>query len=219
MGPSGCSGSVADSNTAKTRWRVAASYGQFWSHLRFDGDIEPTLNQHTVVGTASVIFGRRFDMSLSGGGILGGQLYDSRLLYEIVPGWLVSFQFGVRVLEEKKARPFMRLFVATSFSMSHLKNTVGNTHKGEEKFVASDVRLGIAVGYTLLENWQVYIAPKIFGGPVFWTHEGETIQGRDRYFFQAGVGSTVVLPAGLSVFVEGSAFGEQMISAGLAWDF
>lgn len=72
----------------------------------------------------------------------------------------------------------------------------------------------MTVGYTFFDVRRGYLSPRVFGGPVF-IH----IQGRDRYFVQAGMGMGFLLPRGFTIFVDGSPAGEQAISAGLAYYF
>ncbi len=86
-------------------------------------------------------------------------------------------------------------------------------------FTGTDARFGITAGYTLWKFWQIYISPKVFGGPVFWHIGSDKIQGRDRYFVQAGLGTSIILPKGFILFINGSVAGEQAIGGGLVKSF
>ena len=79
--------------------------------------------------------------------------------------------------------------------------------------------MGLVAGYTLFDWWRLYLSPRVFGGPVF-IDDGETkVQGSDRYFVQAGMGTAFLLPKGITLYVDGSPAGEQAISAGIAGFF
>ena len=80
-----------------------------------------------------------------------------------------------------------------------------------------DVQLGLTVGYTLFDVWRLYLAPRVFGGPIFIDAPAERIQGRDRYFVQAGMGMGFILPKGITLYIDGSPAGQQSVSAGLAY--
>ena len=174
------------------RWQLAASYGQFWSHLQFDDGMEPTLNQQTVVGSAGRLFTRGGGLFVSGGAILGGSVEGGGEEYDVHPGWLASVRYETPLVRERGAIPFLQFSVALSLS----KTKIEDTEEHEVDFMAFDVRIGCALGYTFFQIWQLYLAPRVFAGPVFWDKpEGQT-QGRDRYFFEAGLGTTVLLPGG-----------------------
>jgi hypothetical protein len=73
------------------------------------------------------------------------------------------------------------------------------------------------VGYTFFDFWRVYLSPRVFGGPVFIDYGSRRLQGRDRYFVQAGMGMSFLLPKGFAIYVDGSPAGEQAITAGAAF--
>jgi hypothetical protein len=196
-------------------WQVSASYGQFWSHLHFTDGYEPTLNEQTVVGSAAYFWKNGWSLSLSTGAIVDGTITGTGPDYEIYPGWLVSARVAKEVLAERGAIPFIQVGMALSVSrvLAHREG------QGTHPMWASDVQISATVGYTLFGFWRLYLAPRAFGGPVFLEHDGATVRGRDRYFFMAGMGMAFLLPAGFTIFVDGSPLGEQAISAGLAFAF
>jgi hypothetical protein len=196
-------------------WQVGASYAQFWSHLHFDGGIEPTLRQHTVVGSVGYYFSNGWSAVLSGGAILGGEMYGDGQSLDLNPGWLVSLSCAKRWIDEDGWIPFFSTGIAVSVSGSHLSEP----GQDKERLFGTDVRLSLVVGYTFFDFWRVYLAPRAFGGPIFWFKDGQRLQGRDRYFFEAGMGMSFLLPAGITIFIDGSPAGEQAVSAGLAVAF
>jgi hypothetical protein len=83
-------------------------------------------------------------------------------------------------------------------------------------FAATDVRLSLTAGYTIKDRLQVYLSPKVYGGPIFHLTNSDAVRGSDRYFVQAGMGMTLLLPGDFMLFVNGSPLGEQTLGGGLA---
>lgn len=191
---------------------VGASVGWFRSHMRFKGGHRPDFNQGSVAATAIRMWSNGYSLGLSAGAALGGYALEGDTRYVMEPGWMVSIRGGKLVLQEDGAVPFVDLSLAITFSMSSISG--GDLPEG--RLIASDVRFTAAIGYTFGGVWRVNLSPKVFGGPVFWERDGENVQGSDRYFFQAGISSAIILPGGWLVFVDGSPLGEQAISGGIA---
>jgi hypothetical protein len=122
---------------------------------------------------------------------------------------------GKELLAERGAVPFVHLGLALSVSRALAHERGGAT----SALWASDAQLSATVGYTLFRFWRPYVAPRVFGGPVFAERGGERIRGSDRYFFSAGLGMAFLLPAGFTIFADGSPLGLRSISAGAAVAF
>ncbi len=216
MGPSGCGRpSGGDDEKDDSGIQISAGYSQIWSHLHFDTGYEPTVNQQAVAGSVGYFWSSGWSLHAGGGIVLGGTIEGEGLEFELGQGWLASVRAGKRLLQQKGPIPFMNMSLALSFSMNRVSGGIPE----EADWISSDVRLNLTAGYTLFDFWQLYLSPKLFGGPIFWEQEDGRSQGRDRYFFQAGVGTAFLLPFGLTVFAEGSPLGEQAISAGAALTF
>jgi hypothetical protein len=194
---------------------VSVGYGQYWEYLHFTDGYEPTLNEQTVVGSAAYFWKSGWSLSLSAGAIVDGTIKGAGPDYEIYPGWLLSARVAKEVLSEHGAVPFIDLGLALSFSrvLAHAEGT------GTTTMWASDAQFSVVVGYTLFGFWRLYLAPRAFGGPIFMEHDGKQVRGRDRYFVMAGLGMAFLLPAGFTIFVDGSPLGERAISGGLAVAF
>lgn len=218
-GPTGCnapSQKAENQNSDASSQRgvqISAGYGHFWSHLHFEGGTEPTLTQQTVVGQLSYFFSDRIHLTLGGGGVLSGNLKGDGHNLDVGPGFLLSLRLAWQVLQEKGARPFLSLSIAFSYSRSKFDGT--DTYGGH--IWGTDARFALTVGYTFFEFWRVYLSPRVFGGPVFIDDGTDRIQGRDRYFVQAGMGMGFLLPKGFTIYIDGSPAGEQALSAGLAF--
>jgi hypothetical protein len=194
---------------------VSAAYGQFWEFLHFTDGFEPMLNQQTVVATAGHYWKNGWNLSLSGGAIVAGRLEGAGEKYVVDPGWLASIRAGVELVHERGAIPFLELGLALSVSRATIRGEGQGTHA----LWATDAQLSLVVGYTLFDFWRLYLAPRAFGGPIFTDHDGAQVRGRDRYFFMAGLGTAFLLPAGITIFVDGSPLGERAITGGLAVTF
>ncbi len=142
-------------------------------------------------------------------------MYENGESVDVLPGWLLSIRAEIFILEEKKFIPFITTSVAGTISRSESRDKDNKTGV----LAGTDVRLGLSTGYTLWNVWKVYFSPRIFGGPLFWTREGETEQGRDQYLFQAGIGSSFILPKGITLYIDVSLSGEESIVTGIAWSF
>jgi hypothetical protein len=220
VGPTGCNAPKKSETEAgastedKVRGiQITAGYGRFWSHLKFADDSKPTLTEQSVIGQVGYFFSRNLSLTAVGGAILSGTMYLDGPDLDVGTGFVVSMHVAWQFLDQKAFRPFMSGSLTASYSRAPFDDGQGRTG-----FIwGTDVRLGWTVGYTFFHFWSVYLSPRVFGGPVF-IDEGDTkIQGRDRYFVQAGMGMAFMLPKGITIYVDGSPAGEQAISAGLAW--
>ncbi len=216
IGTVGCirdtSSETANTINKKGRLQTAVFGGAFWSHLHFDNGDEPTLYQYAALGELAYHFRNRTSLALNAGAVLGGRLaFEDTSDIFLTKGVVVSVKGTWNFLLEKKAIPFMVASLSLSFSKVYAEPYGGNT----TSFTGTDARLGITVGYTIGKFWQVYLSPKVFGGPIFHHKNSDTIQGRDRYFVQAGLGTSFILPKGFVLFINGSVAGEQAIGGGV----
>ena len=220
VGPTGCNASSKDdsrngSGGFSSGWQIGVSYGQFWSHLHFNDGYEPTLNQHTVVGSGGVFFSNGWSFRLSAGVIAGGKMKGGGESFTLNPGWLISVQGARQWFSDKGWIPFF----ITSLAFSVSGASTDSQFSKNDRIIGTDVRISLTAGYTLFNFLSLYISPRFFGGPVSWTHNGKSVRGRDRYFFQSAAGLAFLLPAGLTLFADSSPFGEQSITAGVAVSF
>ena len=220
VGPTGCNApkksDATSASSADERIRgiqMAAGYGRFWSHLKFEDDSKPTLTEQSVVGQLGYFFTKDLSLTAVGGAILSGTMKTDGPNLEVGTGFVVSMRVSWQFLDQKAFRPFLSASMTASYSRAPFEDAADR--KGT--LWGTDVRFGLTAGYTFFGWWTVYLSPRVFGGPVF-IDDGETkLQGRDRYFIQAGMGTAFLLPKGFTVYVDGSPAGEQAVSAGLAW--
>jgi len=125
-------------------------------------------------------------------------------------GALASVSGSVLALYETRRRPFVLASVALSGSTTTAISDDGERHR----LTAADLRLGAMVGKTFFDRLVPYAAVRVFGGPVRWHIDGESVTGQDRYHYTVGGGLSVRLPADINIFVEAMPLGEQSGSLG-----
>lgn len=80
---------------------------------------------------------------------------------------------------------------------------------------ATDLRAGVMAGRAL-GPVRPYVLARGFGGPVFWSIDGEDVTGTDTRKFQLGAGASLALPRDLALLVDVSVLGERAASLGMA---
>jgi len=216
VGPTGCNAARGDDEARSSGgWQVSLMHGQSWSYLHFEDGTEPVMNQQTAVGSLGYFFRSGWSVAVSGGGVFGGTVRGDGHDLGFGPGFLVSVRVAWRWLEEDGPVPF----VVTSLSASFTRSAIASGARRSDVVLGTDFRLGFTVGYTLFDILQIYVSPRVFGGPIFIPGLGGRIQGRDRFFVQVGLGGALLLPAGLTLFVDGSPGGERALAGGLAISF
>jgi hypothetical protein len=196
-------------------WQDAAGYSWVRSRLRFEGGRKPTLTQWGLTNTISYYSPTGWNLGLGGGAILGGKMRGDGLDLSLDSGWLISVRGGLSLLEQDGNRPFLSASLACTYSRVDAEEDLGE----DVDVSALDFRLGFTVGYTLFDIWQVYLAPSVFAGPVTLELDNERTTGGDRYHFQAGLGTSLLLPGRFTLFAYGAPLGEESVSAGIAFAF
>ncbi len=195
-------------------WQIALMHGRSWSHLHFGDGSEPVMDHQIGLVTLGYHFAKGIGLGVGLGGVHSGTLRGDGMDLELDPGWLVTARFSWQALAEKGARPFVVLSVSLGVTGSGIARSGGSPAGGS--VLGTDLRLDLTAGYTIARRLRLYVSPRVFGGPIFILRGGTRNQGRDRFFFQVGLGAAILLPAGITVFFEGSPGGEQAISGGVA---
>lgn len=159
-------------------------------------------------------FARRWALRAAVGGVLHGTLGRPGERYVLGPGVVGSLGARYRIVEPDGAIPFVdaNAVVAASWSPAARRDGVGG---GAPGVVATDLRFGATVGWSLWDLWTPYTSVRAFGGPVLWERDGERITGTDIHHYQVALGSSLSWPGG-GVFLDGSFLGERSLTAGLA---
>jgi hypothetical protein len=204
---------VRDSlGNVKPAIQASLMYNRFQSFLRFTDGTLPELSQQAVSADVSWHFVSRRSFGISAGAVLGGRFSRNDSAIRLKYGPLVSVKYSRILLTEYSYIPFIVAGVSGSFSWTAAEAT----GTAPNSFIATDVRLSITAGYTLWNRLQLYLSPKVFGGPIFHNTGGTVVRGFDRHFFQTGMGATVILPKEFMLFVNGSPLGERSLGGGVS---
>jgi hypothetical protein len=190
--------------------RVSASWAYTSTALRFSGDRRVSLQRHAgFVGTEIPLRGD-LGLQLGAGGVMSGEIDG----YRLGPGASVFFGSSYRAIDERDAPGFLQMNLTFSATRA------ATEAPGNPLLTAFDLRLSAIAGSTIANFFTPYAVARAFGGPVYWKIAGEEVTGTDVYKYQLGGGMAFALPARtLDLFVEGIAFGERTIAAGVGTTF
>ena len=111
-------------------------------------------------------------------------------------------------------------FVDVSLTLAMSASSTGildAVDSGTHAMIATDARLGVRVGWEIVERFLPYVAGRGFGGPVLWHLDGKDVTGSDVRHYQVAAGLAVLLPGAASLFIDGSFLGEKSLSAGVSF--
>jgi hypothetical protein len=187
-------------------------FNVFRSYLKFTDDTRPVLTQQSVGADIAWYFPNRMGFGISAGAVIGGRFAYGDTAIDLKAGPMLSFKGSRILLTEYRQIPFIvgAISVSTSWTKAQAPDNQSIS------FIATDIRLSLTAGYTIKNRVQIYISPKVYGGPIFHVTDGDAVRGSDRYFLQAGMGMTLLLPKEFMLFVNGSPLGEQTLGGGLA---
>lgn len=188
--------------------------------MGFSGGRDYQLSEQAVVATLGRRFGERLTLNLSGGAILGGTMREEAAPereFDVGTGWVAAVTAGYRFVGGGDQKLFVVGTLGISFSRTTTESSVDPND--DVTLTAQDTRLGAQVGYTLWQAWSPYAVARIFGGPVSWEVDGESVTGSDRNKYTVGVGSAFALPGGFGANLEGNFLGERSINANLNFSF
>jgi hypothetical protein len=208
---------VLDENRASGRDRVGASYGFTSSVLYFSDGFRAPTQRHVVMGTWEHPLPGRWTFGVDVGALVGGHLADS--LFQ--PGVVAAVSLShVLITPRGYASPFL----LSSFTLAgmYARTTNPASSGGATDYTAFDISFALTAGVPLRTAAGVvtpFIAGRIFGGPVFWSHDGGVL-GTDAYKYALGPGlAFALLHARLLLNVDGSVFGERALRLGASVSF
>lgn len=143
----------------------------------------------------------------------GGDLEGEGRRYAVGTGWLASVSGGYRLFGGADGEPFGVTTLSMGFSRTHLESDA------EETLSASDLRLGVEVGVTLLERLRPFALGRVFGGPVELDRGGAKLVGSDRHHYALGFGLGAEIPGGPELRFESALLGERALVWSGAWAF
>jgi hypothetical protein len=180
------------------------------THVVFDNDVTYELQEQAATAFAGYSSPAGTSYRASLGVLIDGGLEPGT--HDFNPGFIIA-------VGASHQWPFGdgKWFVTGSAGLSVAR---ASTHMGtanEADFTAGDVRAGVIAGRTFGKIWNPYVLGRGFGGPVWWTVDGDAVSGTDTRHFQFGAGLSVATPIGLTINVDVSALGEQAASLGATW--
>jgi len=207
-GVSSCS--LAEHDEAeRPHWAVGVSGLYTVTRLHFTGSLYADQVRYATLASLAYLPTPRLVLQAGAGVAFGGSLTLPDGKYEFSPGPTGLFGADYRVFDD--GRYFLLLTSGLSFAFAR-------THLGSQPSVgyeAFDLRVGAEFGVELGRVFLPYALARGFGGPVFWHHQGEAVDGSDTHHYQFGVGASVRLAKALSVFAEGVPLGERAVSLGV----
>ncbi|HKU42645.1 MAG TPA: hypothetical protein VJR89_31015 [Polyangiales bacterium] len=195
----------------RPRWQLGAAGQYTTTALRFDGDRRAEQTRGAVLAVASYAPARRLRFQASAGLGLGGAMQLEEREYDMLPGPALGAGVSYTLLE---GRPFVAVSGA-------LGATFARTESDGERasYTALDLRLGVMAGTVLFEVLTPYLVARVFGGPVFWSIEGESVTGTDVHHYQLGAGLSLRPMEWWSLSFEGVPLGEQALSGAVVFSF
>lgn len=189
--------------------RVSAAYTYTSTALTFTGDQRADVSRHAVSASMSFPWGKKLVFEGAIGGLAGGTLTLNHVDYSFRPGFLIGASATYLLVKEGKWIPS----VLASATLAGLFASTSASSDRTQDFNAFDLRVGAAAGKHLTSDWSLFVLGRAFGGPIYWRVAGESVQGTDRYHYQAGLGTAYSMgPAFL--FAEGIPLGERAVSVG-----
>jgi hypothetical protein len=194
---------------------MAAGYGASWTDLVFGDVPDAAIQRHAALVTSEFQISRRHTFQISAGGVLGGSLELDGRRFSIDAGWVGAVAFAWRLLEGEGYAPF--LLSSLSFSASSAR-TQDDASGAAARLTALDLRGGLTAGKTFWGVLSPYVSLRVFGGPVFWSYDGEDIAGGDKYHYQPAVGAVVTLGP-VDLYAEWAFLGERALAGGAGVSF
>jgi hypothetical protein len=214
VGTIGCRSNAVFDSQGRIKPAIQASlmFNTFRSYLKFTDGTRPVLTQQSVDADISWHFPNRMSFGISAGAVMGGRFSYADTAITLKAGPMLSFKYSRILLTEYRFIPFIVSAVSLSTSWTAAEAAAHQSIS----FLATDVRFSITAGYTIKDRLQIYLSPKVYGGPIFHFTDGNAVRGNDRYFVQAGMGIALLLPKDFMLFVNGSPLGEQSLGGGVA---
>jgi len=123
-----------------------------------------------------------------------------------------------RLLMNDGARPFVLLGGQLTFVTARTTEQ-GAAGAESVRYAAFDFRVGPVVGWTFWNALSPYVLARVFGGPVFWSYQGQSEVGSDVHHYQLGAGLSLLIAKRVSLFAEGVPLGEQAVAGGAGFSF
>ena len=199
----------------RPRWRLGAS-GSYTSTSIDFGVFRSPETRGSVIAALAYQPTPRWTVQLAAGSTVGGHLVAPGGQYNFAAGPTAAIGAAWRAVPGTK--PFVILTSNLSFSTAKTEPN-GAAAAANGSYTAFDLRLGVLAGTTIARVLSPFAVGRVFGGPIYWTYQGEDVTGTDTHHYQLGAGLTVVAFGPVNVFAEGVPIGERSFAAGAAFAF
>jgi|GEM_PF-890937 len=206
--------SLAEHNeAARPHWAVGVSGLYTSTRLRFSDDLQADQVRYATLATLAYLPTPKLVLQVGAGAAFGGTLTAPDGEYRFTPGPTALIGADFRAFDD--GRYFLLLTSGFSFSSArtHLRSDTDTA--GSTSYTAFDLRLGAQFGMALARVVHPYALARVFGGPVFWHYQGQSVTGTDTHHYQLGAGVAFRISRALNIFGEGVPLGEQALVLGL----
>jgi hypothetical protein len=134
--------------------------------------------------------GSKWTLEVGAGSLLGGYLLTPSGKATFSPGVLAGVSLSHLIIEPRGA--YASPFLLISFALAGVWSQT--TLNKAADYVAFDFSFSAAAGMSIKVGHHAvtpFIAGRLFGGPVFWTHDGQGTLGTDAYKYALGPGFAV----------------------------
>lgn len=208
---------VLDEKASAAKNRVGVSYGWTSTVLFFNDFRAPTQRHAAMISFEHPMKGH-WTLEFGAGSLLAGFLDTPIGRATFQPGVLADVSLSHLVLASSG---YAKPFILTSFALAGVWSRT--TGAASADYFAFDFSFDVAAGIALKVGRQSispFLAGRVFGGPVFWTYQGQNVLGGDAYHYSLGPGLAFSFEhsrVGLSF--GGSVFGEKNAKAGVSLAF
>ncbi|TNF28121.1 MAG: hypothetical protein EP329_18425 [Deltaproteobacteria bacterium] len=195
-------------------WQIALVAGGFDAGLSFDAGFDLEMREYLLLASVGYRVSPDLTVGFRAGGVLDGELTAEGRTWDVALGAMIGAQAEYRFV----ARPVTlsgTLGLAASFTATREVGGAGE----ESSLTALDLRAGVTVSRELFDAVTPYFSARAFGGPVFWTRDGEDVVGSDRGHYQLALGLTAAPADFLALGVEWAFLGETGLYGQLAIAF
>ena len=197
-----------------SEWQLGASWAAFDTELMdLQGNRGISLRQQAVTVSGTRLLSKGWSLRAAVGAPLAGSLDD---VLETLPGAQAAVQGAKLWRGADGARPFVSSSLTIAVGWSRLDD-LDLESLSSGTLLATDLRLGTAVGWQIAGLWSPYLSLQVFGGPAFITVDGDVTQTTDVHHYRGSVGSSFFIGDALSLFVDVAPLGERGLAAGMSY--
>jgi hypothetical protein len=216
-GVSGCS--LAEHNEAvRKKWHVGVSGAYSSTSIRFSPELRLDQTRTAALGVLSYSPRPNVTLEYGAGALADGTFERAGVEFDFSPGLLLLLGGSYRLVANEGVRPFVLLGGQLAYVTARTTE-LGAAGAESAGYNAFDLRFGPVVGWTIWNTLTPYVLARLFGGPVFWSYQGEAVAGGDVHHYQLGAGLSLLVAKRVTAFVEGVPLGERTLAGGVGFAF